>query len=72
MVPDYDLSPDLRPYTSVISLDTFGFQPPDTSPQYPLDQHEPRRQYARTRTSRSRETSSTGDRSDAKDIQSGS
>ena len=76
MVPDYDVSPDLRPYISVLSLDTFEFQPPDPSPQYRLDP-EPlmRRQGSRSRTSRSRETSSAEDHLDTKDIhrnQSGS
>lgn len=33
LVPDFEVSPDLRPYTSVISLDTFGFQPPEPSDQ---------------------------------------
>ena len=77
MVPDYEVSPDLRPYMSILSLETFEFQPPDSSPQYPLEQPEPgmRRQGSRSRTSRSRETSSANDHSDAKPIhrdQSGS
>lgn len=71
--PDFDLSPDLRPFTSVISLDTFGYRPPDTSPQYPFDRHDPTlmtRQYSpRSRTSRSR---SPQDRSDVERHQSGS
>jgi hypothetical protein len=72
MVPDYEVSPDLRPYISILSLETFEFQPPDSSPQYPTERQEPlmRRQGSRSRTSRSRETSSAEDRSDAKDIRS--
>ncbi|KAF8158127.1 hypothetical protein B0H34DRAFT_782730 [Crassisporium funariophilum] len=72
-VPEYELdalAPELRPYTSVLSLDTFAFQPPDPSPQYPTDANQlmlMRPQYSRARTSRSRETSSE-DRSDAEDI----
>ena len=69
MVPDYEVSPDLRPYISIL---TFEFQPPDSSPQFPSERHEPlmRRPGSRSRTSRSRETSSAEDRSDAKDIHS--
>ncbi|KDR82807.1 hypothetical protein GALMADRAFT_134361 [Galerina marginata CBS 339.88] len=62
-VPDYELdalAPELRPYTSVLSLDSFGFQPPDLSPHYPSlqDPRLMRDYYMRARTPRSRETSS--------------
>lgn len=29
MVPDYDVSPDLRPFISILSLESFEFQPPE-------------------------------------------
>jgi hypothetical protein len=66
MVPDYEVSPDLRPYISILSLETFEFQPPDSSPQYLSERRGPlmRRQGSRSRTSRSRETSSAEDRSE--------
>lgn len=67
-VPEYELgslAPELRPYTSVLSLDNvgFGFHPPDISPNYPPPP-DPRlmRQYY----SRSRESSE--DRSEAEDM----
>ncbi|KAF8964399.1 hypothetical protein BDZ97DRAFT_905169 [Flammula alnicola] len=71
VVPEYELdalAPELRPYTSVMSLsslDTFSFQP-TSAPRYPSapDPELMREYYARTRTPRSRETSSE-DRSDA-------
>lgn len=74
MVPDHQAYPDLGPYMTILSLEKFEFQPPDSSPQYPSERNEPlmRRQGSRSRTSRS---SSAEDRSDAKDIhrnQSGS
>ena len=67
MVPDYEVSPDLRPYISILSLETFEFQPPDPSPQYPSGSLM-RRQGSRSRTSRSRSVEDRHD-SDAKDIQ---
>ncbi|TFK40804.1 hypothetical protein BDQ12DRAFT_680060 [Crucibulum laeve] len=30
-----DIAPELRPYTSVMSLERFSFQPPESSPRYP-------------------------------------
>ena len=62
------------PEKYLFNVITFESQPPDSSPQYPSERHEPvmRRQGSRSRTSRS---SSAEDRSDAKDIrrnQSGS
>ena len=65
MVPDNEGSPDLRPYISVLE-----FQPPDGSPQHSSEPPERpmREQGSHSRTSRSRETRSGEDHSDAKDI----
>ena len=52
------LAPEVRPYMSVLSLNSFGFHPPSPSPPYPSAPGS-----AQGRTSRSRETSSE-DRSD--------
>ncbi|KAF8903133.1 hypothetical protein CPB84DRAFT_1774940, partial [Gymnopilus junonius] len=55
------LAPELRPFTSVLSLDNFGFQPPDPSPQYASTPDTRDRYYysrTSTRTHRNRETSS--------------
>lgn len=69
-VPEYELeslAPELRPYTSVLSLDNvgYGFHPSGISPNYPPPP-DPRliREYY---YSRSRDTSSE-DRSDAEDM----
>lgn len=60
------LAPEVRPYMSVLSLESFGFQPPPPSPQYPPTTHSERRYHTRGERarSRSRETSSE-DRSEA-------
>jgi len=68
LVPDFEVSPDLRPYTSVISLDSFGLEPPEPSP-YPSDQRNELMMMghdSRSRTARSQETN-LEDLSDAKD-----
>lgn len=75
MVPDFESSPDLRPFVSVMSLDTFGYQPPDTCPLYPSHRHDRdpliMRQHSHLRMSRSREIS-LEDHSDIHKNQSGS
>ncbi|KAF9565742.1 hypothetical protein CPC08DRAFT_815235 [Agrocybe pediades] len=71
-VPEYELdalAPELRPYTSVLSLENYQ-PPPDLTPNYGAapapDPRLPEEYHSRTRTSRSRESSE--DRSEADEI----
>lgn len=63
------LVPELRPYTSGMSLDKFSFQPPDSSPPYPSAPipGRMREMGPHAQTPRSRETSSE-DGSDAEEF----